>query len=31
MGEPPEQSDAITTLHDFRGLSGQIAGGIVRK
>jgi sulfate adenylyltransferase subunit 1 (EFTu-like GTPase family) len=30
MGQPAEQSDR-QKLHDFRGLSGQIASGIVRK
>ena len=29
MGQPPEQSHR-PALHDFRGFSGQIAGGIVR-
>ena len=30
VGQPPEQPDR-PALHDFRGLSGQIAGGIVRE
>jgi sulfate adenylyltransferase subunit 1 len=30
MGEPPPQP-RTPELHDFRGFSGQIAGGVVRR